>query len=83
MPPVIIREKCVKCGLCAQVCCMDVFGPSQPGTIPHIRWPEECWHCRACAMDCPAEAIDIRYPLPMMILSKEAPKREERKQDGA
>ena len=28
---------------------------------------KECWHCRACVIDCPVSAIEIRYPLPIMM----------------
>ena len=73
MPPVIDPSKCIGCGTCAQICCMDVFGPAAPKTVPEIRYPEECWHCRACIMDCPKGAIELRYPLPMMMLSVDAP----------
>lgn len=76
MPPVIHADKCIKCGLCAQICCLDVYGPAEKGQIPEVRWPEECWHCRACVMDCPADAIEIRYPLPMMMLYQDAPNRK-------
>ena len=71
MPPVIIQERCIGCTKCAQICCMDVFGPAEPNSVPEIRYPEECWHCRACVMDCPAEAIALRYPLPMLLLHHE------------
>ncbi|WP_258359825.1 4Fe-4S dicluster domain-containing protein [Moorella sulfitireducens] len=77
MPPVIDPKKCVHCGTCAQICCMDVYGPAKPQTVPQVRYPEECWHCRACVMDCPAGAIELTYPLPMMILCKDAPARGE------
>lgn len=69
MPPIIDKSKCQKCGLCAQICTMDVFGPVPADTIPEIRYPEECWHCRACVMDCPAHALSLRYPLPLMLLT--------------
>ena len=67
MPPVINEEKCIGCTKCAQICCMDVFGPAEPKQTPEIRYPEECWYCRACVMDCPVGAIDLRYPLPYML----------------
>lgn len=67
MPPVINEEKCIGCTKCAQICCMDVFGPAEQKQTPQVRYPEECWHCRACVMDCPAGAIDLRYPLPYML----------------
>lgn len=73
MPPVIDRSKCIACNKCALVCCMDVFGPVTPKQIPQVRYPEECWHCRACAMDCPVGAISLRYPLTHTLLFKDAP----------
>ena len=72
MPPIVDRKKCVSCGVCASICCMNVFGPTGPGEVPVVRYPEECWHCRACVMDCPAEAIELRYPLPYMMLFRDA-----------
>lgn len=77
MPPIINTEKCIKCGLCAQICCMDVYGPVEQGTVPSVMWPDECWHCRACVMDCPAGAITMEYPLPMTMLHVPA-----QRQDG-
>lgn len=77
MPPIIQTEKCTSCGKCALICCMDVFGPTEPHTIPEVRYPEECWHCRACVMDCPSGAIEMRYPLPYTLLWKDAPIKED------
>lgn len=72
MPPVIDRKKCIKCGKCAQICCVDVYGPFDKEHGPIVRYPEECWHCRACVMDCPTGAIDLRYPLPYMLLYEDS-----------
>ena len=74
MPPVIDESKCVKCGLCAQICCMDVIKKTEtePAEIV-VRYPNECWHCRACAIDCPTQAITIRYPLSHMMLHLDVP----------
>ena len=82
MPPIINRSKCTACNTCAQICTMNVFGPVMPGRIPEVRFPEECWHCRACVMDCPVEAIDLRYPLPMMMLARTSPKWLARQKGG-
>ena len=45
MPPVIDPEKCVKCGTCADICPLEVYGrrPAR-GEIPAVRYPDECWH---------------------------------------
>lgn len=69
MPPVINIKKCSKCGICAEICTMDVFSHEKKGIIPIVKYPDECWHCRACIMDCKAEAILLRIPLPYRILA--------------
>lgn len=70
MPPVIDKGKCVGCGICADVCQMDVFYGSKENEIPIVSYPEECWHCNACVLDCPKEAVRLRIPLPEMICYK-------------
>lgn len=74
MPPVIDQALCVKCGLCAQICPLDVIKVEkheQKGKQIVVKYPDECWHCRACAIDCPKQAIKLRYPLSHMMLHVE------------
>lgn len=78
MPPVIDKTKCVGCTTCTQICPLDVYGPVIPNQKPEVLYPNECWHCRACEFDCPAGAISMYYPLPMMLLRK--PKHEIQKE---
>ena len=74
MPPVINLEKCVKCGQCADICPLEVFGCKQArGEAPVVRFPDECWHCNVCAQDCPAGAITLRVPVSHMILHLDSP----------
>lgn len=73
MPPIIDRKKCAKCGLCAQICGMDVYGPYKKGTVPDVVYGDECWHCNACVLDCPEKAIRLRLPLQMSLLYINAP----------
>ena len=71
MPPIINKNKCTTCGMCANVCPQDVFFGSKPKEIPVVSYPEECWHCNACVLDCPTTgAIRLRIPLPMFIAYK-------------
>lgn len=71
MPPVINDEKCIACGTCVNVCPMDVFWGSEEREIPIINYPDECWHCNSCILECPAEgAIKLRIPLTAMLLYK-------------
>ena len=39
-----------------------------------VKYPEECWHCRACVIDCPQQAITMRYPLSHLLLHYEVEK---------
>jgi adenylylsulfate reductase subunit B len=69
MPPVIDEAICVACGQCVELCPLDVFWGSEDGSVPIVRYGEECWHCGVCVETCPAEgAVTIRIPLPVMIL---------------
>jgi adenylylsulfate reductase, subunit B len=40
--------------------------------IPAITYPEECWHCNACVLECPENAVRLRIPLPAMVLYQPA-----------
>ncbi|MBW1999409.1 MAG: ferredoxin family protein [Deltaproteobacteria bacterium] len=70
MPPIIDKEKCSGCGTCVDICLQDVFFGSTQGEIPVVAYPRECYHCAACVIDCPEEAVKLRIPLPAMILYK-------------
>ena len=74
MPPMIDPEKCVKCGTCADICPLEVYGrrPAR-GEIPAVRYPDECWHCNVCVMDCPSGALSLRLPISHMILHLDSP----------
>ena len=72
MPPVINQELCTGCGTCADICPMNVFEHDSPRTAPRIVYGEECWHCNACVLDCPAKAVSLRLPLNYMLLHVDA-----------
>ncbi len=67
MPPVIDNDHCNGCGRCVDVCQMDVFFESKKNEIPVVSYPEECWHCNACVLECARKAVKLRIPLPMMV----------------
>lgn len=70
MPPVIDKKKCTACGVCANICPMDVFWGSEKKQVPIVSYPEECWHCNACVLDCSAGAVRLRIPFPAHIVYK-------------
>jgi adenylylsulfate reductase subunit B len=71
MPPIIDKNRCITCGICVNICPQDVFFGSKKKRVPKVTYPEECWHCNACVLDCPKEgAIKLRIPTPMFICHK-------------
>jgi len=49
--------------LCYNNCPLDVFGFDCDLKKSVVLYPDECWHCGACELDCPVGAIDVRLPL--------------------
>ncbi len=78
MPPIINKERCICCTLCAQICPLDVIRVKGkgPDREVEVRYPDECWHCRACAIECPQKAITMRYPLSHMMFTMIVPGKE-------
>lgn len=83
MPPVIDETRCLKCGLCAEICPLDVIRVKKEaeGKKIIVKYPYECWHCRACAKDCPAGAITLRYPLSHMMQYMDVPAEQKGRED--
>ena len=72
MPPIISKDKGIACGVCADICPTDVFRMTKKKQPPVIQYPEECWHCNSCVLDCKQSAIELRIPLPAMMLHVDA-----------
>jgi len=53
----IDAELCNGCGICVQICPMDVIRMDDEKAV--IRYPEDCMLCEFCALDCPVQAITI------------------------
>ena len=68
MPPVF-KENCIGCFKCVEVCPGDVLREGE--RTPVVAYPDECWHCGACMMDCPVEAIRLGLPLWMRPVAKQ------------
>lgn len=69
MPPIIDRNKCVGCGTCADICNSHIFVHDRAvDRVPQVRFPDECWHCDSCVIDCPKGDIALRIPLPYTLL---------------
>lgn len=71
MPPVF-NKHCNGCGICASICPSDVFSREHGRHVPKVLYPEECWYCDSCVLDCPAEdgykGVELRMPLHLRVL---------------
>jgi len=50
---------CTGCKICYDGCPLDVFGWDGENDVPLISYPDECWYCGACEIDCPVNAVDV------------------------
>jgi NAD-dependent dihydropyrimidine dehydrogenase PreA subunit len=52
------RKKCSHCGLCIEMCPMDVL---RMGTddLPYMRHRDDCWYCNVCVAVCPRNALTM------------------------
>lgn len=55
---IVDREKCIRCGLCVEICPEDILVMEENVKVVY---PEECCWCGACEIDCPEKAIKVRY----------------------
>jgi NAD-dependent dihydropyrimidine dehydrogenase PreA subunit len=67
MPPVIDKVLCSGCATCEDSCPLDVIYMDDEEGKSFIKYPEECWHCGSCRQECPEGAIEIRFPLRMIV----------------
>jgi ferredoxin len=51
-------EKCIGCGMCAEVCVHGVFTVGD--RVAHVIDRDACMECGACARNCPADAVSVR-----------------------
>jgi len=60
MPRIIVDfEKCTGCGTCVDACPVSVYELDEETKKTKIVNPNECLDCKACEIQCEAEAIQI------------------------
>ena len=73
--PNIDETKCIHCGKCADICPLSVFFfRREERAVPEVRYPDECWHCNACGLDCPQGAVSLQITLNYILLRIESSK---------
>jgi NAD-dependent dihydropyrimidine dehydrogenase PreA subunit len=55
----IDEEKCTGCGLCVDLCPLDVLRMDEKGEKAIIRYPDDCMTCYTCELKCPVSAVDV------------------------
>ena len=72
MPAVVVRDRCIGCEICVRRCPLDametvalpesevILGRKVKKTVV-VKYPEECWHCGVCRLDCPTDAIRFDF----------------------
>ena len=55
-------EKCTKCGICYDLCPLDVISLNEEEE-PFVFYPDECQLCFICQVECPSEAVHVKIPL--------------------
>jgi len=73
MPPVFDNNRCTGCGICEDTCPLDVIYMDEENNRSFAKYPEECWHCGSCRQECPEEAIQMRFPLRVMVAAGVVP----------
>lgn len=64
VPILYDKEKCTGCNRCVEACQIDLLVPNEiKGNPPIVAYPDECWYCGCCVMDCPHDAIKMQHPL--------------------
>ena len=64
-------DTCNGCNKCVKFCLMDVLYPNpEKGKPPIVLYPEECYYCGSCVMECPIWEREVIKPItfkhPMM-----------------
>ncbi len=55
----IDETKCTGCGICVDICMLDVLRMDEKGEKAIIKYPDDCHTCFECELQCPEEAIYV------------------------
>lgn len=58
MRPIRLKKKCNNCGVCVDVCPVDVFKMRNKKVVT-VK-PKECIYCEVCKKECPQNAIKFK-----------------------
>lgn len=55
----IDETKCNGCGICVDICPLDVFRMDEKGEKGIIKYSDDCMTCFECELNCPMGAIYV------------------------
>ena len=53
---VINLDACLGCGACVKYCPGHVLELDETDGRPYEKYPQDCWYCGVCQVECPAAA---------------------------
>jgi len=65
--PRIDYRYCKGCKGCYNECPSDVFGWDDEKGLPTLNYPEECYYCGTCEIECLEQAINLMLPIHVMV----------------
>lgn len=60
---------CNQCGRCVDYCPEDVL--RMDGDQLLVRYPDECWGCGVCELECPTGAVQVVFDVQRRLLALE------------
>jgi len=61
--PKIDYRWCNGCKKCYDACPQDIYDWDDEKGLPIVAYPEECYICGFCELNCPQLAINVELPL--------------------
>jgi NAD-dependent dihydropyrimidine dehydrogenase PreA subunit len=55
----IDENLCNGCGICVEICPLDVLRMDRERKTAFIKYIEDCQSCFLCEVECPADAIEV------------------------
>ncbi len=60
-----ISDECTGCEVCVDMCPGDVLRMDSERNIPVVAYPDECWYCGVCRLECAVDAVTFHFPITM------------------
>ena len=51
--------RCNGCGICVDICPLDVLQMDQSREIAFVKYIEDCMSCSLCEIECPMDAVTV------------------------